>query len=94
MSSTFTREAIVLTTRPSYQTQRFMMQPSDVQPFIFRDGDDDGEEVAVTGSSQVLIQARRCGDYYAEITGPKFCVSAVHGEVASALRSAAAQVPA
>lgn len=87
------REAVVLTARPSREIQRYMMQPSSITPFVIRDGDDEGEEVLVSGCNQVAIQARLCGDYYVEATGPKFCVSAVNAGVAQALRDALRQTP-
>lgn len=55
----------------------------------------DGEELAFPkGCKAVLIQPRKCGDYYAEIEGVGFSRSAIGESIHEAARAVAQRVPA
>lgn len=80
-----------------YGTQRVQLSASHAQPIQFydpRDIDAPVEEVIVRGCNEVVLQGRMKGDFYAEATGPNFCVSAIGDDIASATRAALAKAEA
>lgn len=55
----------------------------------------DGEEIAVPpGCSQLEIQPRLCGDYYAELVGPGFIVAGFGERASDASKMAIRKMPA
>lgn len=91
------RDPIAVNSRHGYGTTRHQLSPKTVQPFAFRDFTNleiADEVVVVSGCSEVVIQGRMCGDFYAELQGPGFCVAAVDPNGAQALRNALARTPA
>lgn len=78
----------------SYGSQRIPMNPNHTTPIQFydpRDIDAPIEEVIVTGCNEVVVQGRMKGDFYAELSGPRFCVSATADDIAEATRRALAK---
>lgn len=85
----------IVGTRHERGSKRFQMSPSAFVSFAFRDFSDleaPDDEVIVSGCSEVLIQGRMCGDFYVELSGPKFCIARAGDDCAAVLRGALSQV--
>lgn len=74
------------------QTERYTFAPSGKQELNFGSVDEPVLLRAPQGVSELTLQGRRCGDYYAEVNGPKGCRSSVGSTPIEAFERVAQQV--